>query len=249
MVPILALVLANTPLQGVHAQSVQPSSSNNVTVLSQQPEETNLNTLYDRAIHGKSDIPIKDADAAVKLTKVNGSKSISSLTASNNLTTKKYSTAQILKTTKSGDTTTQDVALTTFVTVQPMASGSINDSKYDSTYSVKAYSTVYYSTSTINGASCIKFVKVVGGWNQLDSQVSLSGRTTWFGCSGPSSKTGIAIDQNTTKTTSANSFTYTAPTSWIYVIKSGITSCSATLKVTIHRGGSSWTLQLTNSAL
>lgn len=247
-----------TGYQSASAKSPASSSNNNVghkIILSDHPEETNLNVLYDRAINGITDSTLKEKipSPTVNIQRISsGNNYISPAkldVSSTDLKTKTYTTAQVLSTTETDDITTQNVAVTSFVTVQPLASsGSQSDSKTDSSISVRAYSTVHYSVKSIKGPDGIKETSASGGWKILDSSASLSGRTVLLGTSGLSTANGFGTVQKVTHDPSGNTWSYDTPSSWVYVLKGNdYETVGATTTVTIHGHGSSWKLQFTNN--
>jgi hypothetical protein len=238
-----------------NASAEQPSKKSLKTVvLSQKKEDTNIDSLFYKATHGISDIPLSKLPTATlniqNITNKTSPFSANSdlLATQDNLTSKIDTTAQVLKTTQNGDTTTQDIAVTSFVTIQPMASGSTSGSKWDPSYSVKTYSTFHYSTMSVSGIDSIKETSVNGGWTISDSSVSLSGRSVHYGCSGIASSTGFGVDQYSTKYPSGNSFSYNTPSTWKYIDKGAdFMALGVNTYVTLKRGSSTWSLTFINS--
>ena len=251
---LLVSLLFTTGFENVKA-AILPKHQQKTIIVSQKNEETNLNTLYYKAKHGISDIKTSELPKpSIQIKNISNKNDVSlfstnAVSPSNTLSSDVSSTAQVLKDTKTGNVEIKEVAVTSFATIQPLASSaSQSGSKYDSSKSVKAYSTFYYSLKSIKGVSAIKETRVKGGWKIADSSVSISGRTVNYGCSGISTSSGIIKDQATEKHPKGN-FNYGTPSSWNYIIKNAsYMVLGVTTKVTLKRGSrSKWSLRLVNS--
>ncbi|WP_299833661.1 hypothetical protein [uncultured Metabacillus sp.] len=124
------------------------------------------------------------------------------------------------------------------------ASNSKSASQWDSSYSVRAYSTYYYTRYEKDGYAYHDITSCSGGWSRSDSSVTMSQRKVIYGASGPSYPNGSYVQQNQTMYPTSNSFSYTAPSSWVAVKTTHAVGVSTW--VTLNRGGSTWTLKLIN---
>ena len=126
------------------------------------------------------------------------------------------------------------------------SSGSGSSSQYDTSYSVYGYITYYYSTKYAHGCTGYLLTSVTGGWQIVDSSVSITNREVTYACYGITlTDTGFGVNnsQYQTKYPTTNSFSYNSGFSE-YVYKDGSvstlgTSSEATLR---HGGSSEWTL-------
>lgn len=139
----------------------------------------------------------------------------------------------------------------TTVIFDPGSSGSGNDykEKWDSNYSVKAYSTIYWTVTDINGNGSIYLTKVTGGWVIDDTSVSLSNRNVLIGQTGTNAYNGEYANQGKSIKLSTNSFNISVNYNWAPVkITDKMYKVGANSNVTLKRGtGSSWTLSLVNN--
>jgi len=222
---------------------------NKEKVIQRFTEIKDINKLYERAKNGVSDVNReveKNFVAKVVLQSTDGLE---------NGTVQTYSTSQLLKVSEVNGDKIETYATTTFYDISDLYNGnfqtndSSNKSKYDSSISVRAYSTVYYTTSSIDGEDYTDLTKVSGGWTILDSTVSLSNRKVNFGATGWA-KSGVGYVQQTSyNNPTSNSFSYSAPSSWapISVVSTG-RIFGVTTWVTLKRGTNSvWELQLVNN--
>ncbi|GLB62104.1 hypothetical protein [Cytobacillus sp. NCCP-133] len=121
--------------------------------------------------------------------------------------------------------------------------------KWDSSISVKAYSTNYYNRSSADGAnSCIDLSSVTGGWTRSDSSVSIGTKTVNYGQTGTRCDyIGSVTQKSGNKYPSSNSYSYAVLSSWVPVTiepTSTVVGQSSTAELT--RNSSKWTLSLTN---
>lgn len=130
-------------------------------------------------------------------------------------------------------------------------SGSDYFEDWDSSGGLKAWTTVYYSTTTISGVEYLKVTKVTGGLSIVDPTYSITSHKVIIGCTGWSASSGYK-EQNTTKTPGLSTFSwsYNAPTSWLYInTEAPIAVAGANYQIKIKRGGSSWNFTLPNLVL
>jgi len=161
---------------------------------------------------------------------------------------KQFRTAQLLKVTQNGDKTTKEYAVTTFGVICPMGSVVREDDKWDNSYSVRAYSTIYVLKSTCKGSDCYKLQYAEGGWDIADGSVSVSGRKVILGSSGTNPNNGLFISQDVTYYPSSNTYFYDAPyMDWTYIVRNSYMNVGSTSFATLKRGTSSWKLTLTNN--
>ncbi|TYR81546.1 hypothetical protein FZC66_06830 [Priestia megaterium] len=214
-------------------------------VIYQAKEITNQKELYERAVKGIKDVPINDLSLPKQEMKNNQTKE--------NVELSEHVTSQLLNVKTVDDTEIQEIAVTTFVTPESSTileptfttfatSGSKSEEEWDSSYGVRAYSTIYYSRTTKDGVSYAKVTKASGGWSISDSSISLSSRKVTIGTSGWPAGT-----QSITKYPTGNSWSYSTPTSWEYISTTSGHSIGATSTVTLKRGSSTWTLKLNNN--
>lgn len=234
---VISLLFAGTMVFAADAPINKYPSADNV--LFNQEQIDDLDVLYERAVKGITDYPVRQGVKAT-LTDDNG----------NMVNLPIISTTQHLRDTKLPDQTIKAEYATTFFAVVPLGSGQENDHGYDSSISVKAYSTIYWS---INDGKHL-LTRVSGGWTILDSLVSISNRSVTMSTNGwlkLGSPTGY-IQQVTTKYPTGNTFDYTTPTSWVPVTMTGGTpkcSLGASQQVTLHRTTETWTFVYSHNLL
>lgn len=124
------------------------------------------------------------------------------------------------------------------------------DSKYDSSYGVKAYSTIYYSSKKIGSAKYLRLDKVKGGWKIKDKSLKLSKRTVKLGTSGAQDPTtkNRKINRPINKKPTKNTFKYDGNKEWDYVVTTVDHAVGVYTTVKITRNKSSWTLKFSNNA-
>ena len=124
------------------------------------------------------------------------------------------------------------------------SSGNKYEEEFDSTLSVKIYTTLYYDRKTENNTSYVLLTKVTGGTNFYDSHVTLVNQLVRYGCDGR-----LSPFQEVTQRPTANPWSYTTPSSWNYVSEAeNITTIGAYYEVELTRGNpnSSWIHGLSN---
>jgi hypothetical protein len=119
--------------------------------------------LFDRAINGISDLQDKTFKPETKMVNENGE----------NADVKNFSTTQLLKTESYTDGTKENTYATTNFVIVPMYDHIQSYPKWDSTYGVKAYSTIYWNNwYDPNGLAYLSLQQVVGGWTVNDGTIS-----------------------------------------------------------------------------
>lgn len=155
-----------------------------------------------------------------------------------------YTTTQLLKVETLPNGSKQSSYVTTGFVVSPLDYAQYYDYNWDSTYSVKAYGTIYWNWwYDPNGVSYFDLAKVDGGWSIADSTCSLSGQYAIVAENGWVYESGYH-QQTTTKYPSGLTFAYSAPSTWEPVSSSGNYQVGQTTYTRINRGGSAWDLWL-----
>lgn len=133
----------------------------------------------------------------------------------------------------------QTNTITAVYAVPRSAGNTMSNAQYDSSYSVKGYITVTYSTKTVNSSTCYLLTHVSGGWTILDSSVTLSNRKVIYH-SGP-----IHL-ANGSMSLSSNTFNFSTGYGSTHWTDTDYCSCAAGSYVTIkHGSSSSWNLEFT----
>ena len=128
----------------------------------------------------------------------------------------------------------------------PRGSGSITEDDTDSSASVRAYNTVYLSTTSHNGALYVLLTKVSGRWTILDSQVSVSKCSIQYRCDGVSIDGPGTIQTGSRASVSNN---YSVSTGFSDYVGAGMLGCFVgnQMTLTLKRGSSNtWTFTLGN---
>lgn len=144
-------------------------------------------------------------------------------------------------------------SITSFANVEEDENGELqimansnNRDKWDDTGSVKATSTSHFSVKNdSSGVHHAKLTSAAGNWSVQQSGVDLSNRSVLYGSVGLSSF-GNAFGQKSTIYPSGNSWSVTAPSSWVHAetgTSNSIIGTTATVKLS---GRTSSTLQLIN---
>lgn len=137
-------------------------------------------------------------------------------------------------------------ALTTGVVLRASTGGNRYDEAYDTTVSIKGYSTIYYNKTTSAGITYYCLTKVSGGYTVVDSSAQVSSQSVVYGMSGLNYSQGAVQKSGTYTPTSKSWSKSTGYTD--YVCPTPYNLIGATYKITLKRnGGSSWTYSLTNS--
>lgn len=113
--------------------------------------------------------------------------------------------------------------------------------KWDGSYGVKAYSTVYWDVLEINGLPAIDIVNVSGGWIITDDTLDIDPIYVRMG------QSDFLVSQSVQYNTVGTTFSYNAPSYWspIYVNADHVFGVISYCKV--YRGASYWYLQLNNN--
>ena len=227
---------------------INPVSANEVKkdqeIVFQAEEINDQDELYERAIKGIQEVKLTDRELPKYELKNNNTKE--------NVNLLQYTTSQLLKSEKKGDTEIQEFAVTTFTVTEEEVtnndhlttadSGSKDETKWDESLSVRASITIHYTRTIKNNVNYAKVTSASGSWTINDSSVSLSNRKVIIGTSGWPVNT-----QSVIKTPTGNSWNYTAPSTWEYVSLDAGHNVGADSTVTLKRGtSSSWTLTLSN---
>ncbi|MDY7044866.1 hypothetical protein RVS70_11695 [Virgibacillus sp. M23] len=211
-------------------------------------EEKSIEESYRDAVKGISDIDTSKFDISSEVSTISAN-STNSLSA-NPLDVEKYSTAQILSETVNtqGDKE-QLIAVTVFndIGVEDESGESeigIFGDKGNSTGDLfaRAYSRIYYISSSSRGVSYAKLTRVTGGWEVMNPLTTLGNKTVRYGSSGWPNGT-----QAGTKYPSLNSYSYTMPSSWGKTALTGSYAIGTTSTVTVYRSGASYTIKLNNN--
>lgn len=120
------------------------------------------------------------------------------------------------------------------------SSGQWSDDKLDSSISVKAYTTIYVEAKDVNGTEHLRLTRTTGGWNILDSSVTLSDRHVTYGTSGAS----LSQDQSITRAILANTFDIKPPKPFKFVNSELQYVIGSTSTATLTRGKTTWKLEL-----
>lgn len=122
--------------------------------------------------------------------------------------------------------------------------------KWDTTISVKAYSTNTYNRTSADGAnSCIKLTAVSGGWTKTDSSVGIGTKKVTYGQTGRRCDTTGAVTQSSSPMyPGSTSYSYTVSSSWKPVsLLADVTKVGQVSVTDLTRNSSKWTLSLTNN--
>lgn len=206
-----------------------------------------LDSLYQDAKNGISDIPLDSFEFDNKIELVSNNimnKNLLGIGVPKSPKIETYSTAKILKTNENSEL----VAITTFHDVEldekldkigdevtTFAIGTQPDDTTDSTFSVRAYSTIFVESYTTNNISYKRLTKTTGGWTILDNSVTTSNRKVSYGTAGYPLSNG----ENNVPI-SGLTFSFDAAHSGVnigYLYTIGVNST-----VTLKRGSSTWTL-------
>lgn len=236
------LVFVNVPAANAQVED-------NKEIIYQAQEITDIDELLERALNGVHEVELNNIELPKYQYKIKSS-TLTNSELSEDFNVTNVSTSQLLKVEKIGDVEIEEFAITTFGLVEETdninsaESGNKGEEKWDSSYSVKAYSTIYYSRKKENNIEYAKITKATGGWKISDSTVSITSRKVSVGTSGFPSLTQ-AKDYSPT----SNEWSYSSDfKDWKYVSLQYTHYVGATSTATLKsRGGSVWTLQLQNN--
>lgn len=213
----------------------------NKQIVYQAEEIKDLDKLYKKAI-AEEKLKIKKTGHETKISKkVYDSKSISGdFIEGSPIEPKAYlendgkavevdviSTTQLLQTTIDGDIEENHYAETTFALPTIEDNNALEEDSYtasttyshtgsktDSTISVRAHATIYYTTTTVAGYASVKLSRATASWTLLDSQMYLENRRVQLAAQGTNN--GYYLNQvDIYRYANTNSTgTYYAPSSW-----------------------------------
>lgn len=123
-------------------------------------------------------------------------------------------------------------------------SGHKYEEDHDSSLSVKAYTTVYYTTSTKNSNTYYSITNVQGGIDIQDSWATISYQDLRIGQVGR-----LGFDQILYYNPTSLSWSYSPPSTWVSMTDAdGMAVVGCSYKITIQRpNGYTWDLQLSNN--
>lgn len=127
------------------------------------------------------------------------------------------------------------------------ARGSITVDEFDPSISIKGWVQATYSriNSNYGSSKASKVTAVSGGYDKSDRSVSVTKQTIHFGSSGKSNSTGRAISQSDAKyLTNDYSWSYTAPSSWHYIVEAATHNIGANCTFDLKRYGSTWSFTI-----
>lgn len=119
------------------------------------------------------------------------------------------------------------------------ATGSTNRTEWDSTSSVKAYTTIYYKSS--GNPAYYLLTSVTGGYTIGDPQVKVKSQKVVMGCS------DYVTVQSLTKTPTLSSWSYATSFKTSVLYSQMLLGSNYYLTLQQVSGGSTWTLQITNN--
>lgn len=142
------------------------------------------------------------------------------------------------------DTNSELRAITYASEITPMSSGGHKyEEGSDGSYSVKAYSTLYYSSQDYQGNTLYCLTKVTGGYSKITG-VSVSSQSVTYGMSGIA-VSGV-VNVSGTKYPTGTAFSYdTGFNKYVTTASSSYIGCTYTL--VIKRGTGSYTFALYNN--
>lgn len=204
------------------------------TVLFEQVEITDKEVLFERAKNNLTDreVPFSFKGSSVTPMEAEENDNIEAHVDS-------YSTTQLLRTVELGN----DVVVNKYVTdsFQTLSLRDKFDYTWDpDTYGCRAYSRIYWNEIMDDGQKYYSLYSVQGGWDNIDSQYTLSNRSVTLGQSGWGLGGYVGLLQEETLPVYANSYSRSADSSWIPVFSGYQNNVGAFSEVTITRFGTSW---------
>lgn len=239
------LILFSIVLTTVNAEE-------SIEIIFSKEEITDIDTLYERAKEGITDIeslPFDNETVLIKEEIDNEEIKTEELNTmeidddkDNEEVLETLSTTQKLKTIVYGDDETVDFyATTVFVDVteedllevsQEFTAAGEQEDDYNPNGTVRSYSTIYWQDRGSGSTREFRLTSASGGWTRIDSQVSISNRVARLGQTGETAKE---------YTPTANTFNYSAPSTWNWLNRnSELNLIGCTTEITITRGTSSW---------
>ncbi|MDM5349628.1 hypothetical protein QUF65_01840 [Lysinibacillus sphaericus] len=215
--------------------------------------EKDLDTLYEKAKSGKSDLSDSQmknllGDIEIQINK-NESSGINTLLKKSEPTVQTYTTAEIIESNED----TQIISITAFSDIildeldlgipqiTPFWSGDIKDS----TASVRAYATLNIEAKTVNNYAMLRLLGASGGWDIVDSRVKfITNRSVSYANVGSSSSGAVSQylgPYSITANTFNNSTQLQSSTTLIHKDTALI---SATTKATLSSSLTSWDMQM-----
>lgn len=166
-----------------------------------------------------------------------------------NLTT--VDTTQYLKGVRYPDgSTVQSYATTAFTQVTPaqLSGYSQSYSGWDSSYSVEASSTFYYTVTTISGSDYMQLTNVTGGWTTPPTGISIQDQHVRFGATGVSPN-GFVEHSQDEYPSGQFTWAYNAPGSWPPISVSNKTGRAFGVNswINLWHGSTEWSLGLINT--
>ncbi len=134
------------------------------------------------------------------------------------------------------------------VIVSQRSSGSKYESLPDDSYSLTAYTTIYYDRKTDDKGELIKLTSVSGGYTISDRQVKVISQSLEYGCTGFIEGGGTYMTQNADYGPSSSAWSINTPSSWKYVYTSSpIVGAYYWLKLQRIGNAYTWDLAITNN--
>lgn len=204
------------------------------TVVFEQEEIVDLKALKNRAINGVSENVSLPFQAKGAIAKINGDGE-----KGEEHDLKTHITTQKLKKVKDSENNIETLYATTYFTTA--ITGSYSKSGIKTDYpadTVEATETIYWTEKFDGLQFSYRLNRTKGGWLKYDSNVSVKDRRVQYGQVG---------DQDIVEKTeypTSNSFDYTTPSSWTYILKGSAYSISSNSYITIYDGIGEWELHL-----
>lgn len=239
---VISMLIIFSSVNLIFAKENQSPGTEKSKIIYEKSEIKDINKLLERAKNNVSDL---NEDQNI----LQFEASLEENSKSNKEKIELKATSQLLKQTKKSDGTTISTYTTTIFTqdvsknIGVLSQGSNRD-LWDGSLSVRAYSTYTFDRYEANGYVYHDILSCSGGWQRSDSTVGMSNRIVTYGASGPRYSNDAFVQQSNTAYPSGNTFSYTAPSSWVPVKTSF--SVGVSTWVTLSKGGSVWTLKLIN---
>lgn len=139
-------------------------------------------------------------------------------------------------------------AVTVIQEIAPKSTGGSKEAHgNDKTISVKASSTIYYDTKTIDNVVYYRFHTVSGFYSLLDSSIQIADQNVKYAQSGISQNTFVKSNGPFERTPKSSSWTYsTGFTDYLFNNDASITGANYTLTLRRNGGSSTWEYTLHN---
>ena len=156
-----------------------------------------------------------------------------------------FTTTQLLEESVLGDNTTKEYATTAIVDITSADLTKTTSNMDEPTCSYRAYSTIYWTETSINGITYSKLTRASGGWTRLDSQVNLVYGYVLLGEIG-TGENGLPVDKELPVEASGNTFNNYV--NWPYINTQGQVPFGLGVNTTgvLVRGSTSWTIEHNN---